>query len=824
MIIIRSTLMSNTGICLAAVVSALCSGATLAQSIAAATGPEPSSANTPVSTGEPALGEIVVTARRREERLIDVPTAISVVGSDEIARMNITDAKDLTQAVPNLLILSSYAGTGGTIAIRGISSFSANSNPGVSPEAAYNIDGINLTVGRISTLGLLDTDRVEVLEGPQALYFGKNNPAGVVSITSVDPGNSLGGYLRVGYAYHLDAPQMNGALTIPVTDNFSMRVALMAQEQRGYLRNNAVPVVDPAGYAPLIDPGAVNKYTDGSNQVLGRVSAKYTPSDQFTAVIKFTDGRYLANSDGADQVVLCAPGVNNYNLNFGFGYTFTDPADPNCSHKAIAIEGGLNSTLAAHFPGSNGGVPYSANENKLTSLNLNYRLSPITLTSITGYYKMQSNALVGIESSSPFYLGAQSLTYRQASEELRANTTLDLPINFTFGGYYEDSRTLWQGSNYVLPLGPDTVTGRIDSQTYSDVMTDKTYSLFASGDWKLPSNLDLSAGARWTQENKTTTEQTLFLNDQPQLQFGFPFFQPVGEPIVSPTNSSNVSPEVTLTWHVKPDVNIYGAFKTGYKSGGTSMAEVLNITTAAALSFKPETARGGELGIKGEWLDRRLNATFDIYTVDYHNLQLTALKIVPNEPLIFTINNAGGARTQGAEFQTSFQVNHEFALRAHVDYNHAIYTSYANAPCTSDQTAGYVAGCITNDGVSSQDLSGKRIELAPELFAGAGGTYKRPITDNLQIGVDADINYTSSYIRAYGLAVYGEQRGYNLVNASLRLSDPGKGWDLALTGTNLTDEVVYNGMFNINGTSAKTTYSGLLAPPREVALTFSYHF
>ncbi len=771
----------------------------------------------------PDLVEVIVTARKREERLIDVPAAIQVVSAEEIQRYNITDTKDLTENVPNLLILSSYAGTGGTIAIRGIASVAANSDPGVSPEVAFNIDGINITQGRTSTLALFDTDRVEVLEGPQALYFGKNNPGGVVSITSVDPSNTLNGYIRTGYEYYLEAPQVNAAVTLPVNDELSVRLAIFGQEQRGYLKNTAVPLVDPYGYAPLIDPGAVNKYIDGSDQVLGRISVKYTPTDRFTALVKFVDGVYNANSDGANQIVTCAPGVNNLVVSANFGFVATDPASSNCSGQAVAREGGLNAELASHYPGSNGGVPYAKVTTKLTSANLEYKFDPVTITSISGYYKMESNEFVGIESSIPFYEGAQSLTYRQASEELRATTKLTGPLNFMFGGYYEDSRYLWQGNNYVLPLGPDTVTGRIDSQTYSDVSTDRTYALFGSGDLKLPANLELSAGVRWTHEIKDATLQSLYLNDQPELQFGFPFFQPVGDPIYSPTSGSNWSPEATITWHVQPDVNVYGAFKTGYKSGGTSTAEVLNITTAANLQFQPETAIGGELGLKGQWLDRALSATFDVYTYNFHNLQVTSLRIVPNEPLLFLISNAAGANTKGAEFQTNYHLTRDLSFRGHLDYNKATYTNYANAPCTTDQTLGYATGCVVTNGVGTVNLTGMQIELAPKYFAGGGGSYTHNLFDGLQMGFDTDLNYTGSFTRAYGLAAYGEQPGYYLLNANLRLFSPMKGWQLALSGTNLTNQVIYDGMFNINGTPGRS-YSGLRAPPREIAMIFSYTF
>jgi iron complex outermembrane recepter protein len=768
------------------------------------------------------LAEVVVTARRREERLIDVPGAVEVVSAAEIENENIVDAKDLTRNVPNLLILTTFAGTGGTTAIRGITSAAANSDPGVEPEVAYNIDGINVTQGRVATLGLLDVNRVEVLEGPQALYFGKNSPAGVVSITSVDPGQTLGGYIRVGHEFRLDSDQANAALTIPIRDDLSVRIAGMAQQQRGYLQNQAVPIVDPV-FPEYIDPGAVNKYIDGAHQGLVRVGVKYTPTDKLTVLIKSMYAYYYANSDGADQVNLCAPGLNSVKVNLNFGVTALDPAYQNCSQSPRAVEGGLNPALAAHFPGSNGGVPYSQPTMKLDTANINYDLDPLTITSITGYYRLMSHASVGIESSVPFYIGAQSLAYRQASEELRATTKLSGPINFTFGGYYEDSKYRWEGNNYILPLGADTVTGRIDSETYQDDATDRTWSAFASMDWKLPARLELSGGARWTHEAKLATEQNTYLNDQPEIQFGFPFFLPVGQQIISPTTGNNVSPEVTLTWHAQPDLNVYGAFKTGYKSGGTSTAEVLDITTAALLSFKPEKAIGGELGIKGDLLERTLNFTFDVYNYNFQNLQVTSLSIIPNQPLFFHITNAAGARTQGAELQTNYRLATDFSLRGHLDYNRAFYTDYADAPCSPDQTNGAAPGCVFLSGTGYQDLTGKQLEFAPKWFGGGGFSYKHDLPGGLQLAFDGDWNYTSSSVRAYGLAYFGVQGGYSIVNSSVRLVNPAKGWEFALSGTNLTDVVTYSEMFNQNGFPTGA-YSGLRGAPREVMLSFNYTF
>jgi iron complex outermembrane recepter protein len=784
----------------------------------------PAPAPTPTADSDSQdLSEVVVTARRREERLIDVPGAVEVVSAADLENNNILDTKDLTRNVPNLLIITSFAGTGGTTAIRGISSAAANSDPGVAPEVAYNIDGINITQGRVATLGLFDVDRVEVLEGPQALYFGKNSPAGVVSITSIDPGQSLDGYLRVSHEFRLDQDQANAALTVPITDDLTVRFAGMAQQQRGYLENQAVPIVDPV-FPQYIDPGAVHQYIDGAHQGLARMTVKYTPTDHLTVLVKSLYAYYYANSDGANQVNMCGPGINSVTVNLNFGISALDPAYNNCyAGGPRAVEGGLNPELAARFPGSNGGVPYSQPTMKLQTANISYDTDPLSITSITGYYRLMSHASVGIESSIPFYIGAQSLAFRQTSEELRATTKMSGPINFTFGGYFEDSKYRWLGNNYILPLGADTITNRIDSETYQDDATDRTWSAFGSLDWKLLPTLDLSAGARWTHETKLAVEQNTYLNDQPEIQFGFPFFLPVGQQIISPTTGNNVSPEVTLTWHARPELNVYGAFKTGYKSGGTSTAEVLDETTAANLAFKPEKAIGGELGVKGDLLDRALNFTFDVYNYNFQNLQVTSLSIIPNQPLFFHITNAAGARTQGAEFQVNYRVVPGFYVRSHLDYNRAFYTNYADAPCTPDQLANVAPGCNMLQGTGYQDLTGKQLELAPKWFGGAGFSYKVNLPRGLLLSFDGDWNYISSSVRAYGLAYYGVQGGYSIVNSSIRLSNPDKGWEIAVGGTNLTDSVTYSEMFNQNGFPPET-YSGLRGPPREVTVSFNYTF
>src|SRR5690606_33358927 len=140
---------------------------------------------------------VLVSARRREESTMSVPAAVSAFGQVEISRYMTSDLKKIGEMVPQVSLAEASAGSGASFTIRGIGSASANL--AIEQAVSLNIDGVQVGRGRFIKLGLLDLERVEVLKGPQALFFGKNSPAGVVSLTSVTPGTEIEGYIRGGY-------------------------------------------------------------------------------------------------------------------------------------------------------------------------------------------------------------------------------------------------------------------------------------------------------------------------------------------------------------------------------------------------------------------------------------------------------------------------------------------------------------------------------------------------------------------------------------------------------------------------------------------------
>jgi len=798
----------------AALSSMAVGNAALAATAAAAPAAAPDQSGTNVE-------EVVVTARKRSERLLDVPAAISVLSAKDLSRYGVKDMKSLTSNVPNLTIVHLQAGSGGFVSIRGMGGAASSGDIGITPEAVLNIDGITVTQGRYSTLGLLDPAHVDVLKGPQALYYGKNSPAGVVSIDSVDPGKTFSGYIHTSYEFTTAAPTIEGAVTIPVNDTLSIRLAGNLSDERGYVRNYAVPEADPL-QPQFIDPGAAHKYSDGSNQQIGRISVKWTPTEQFSALLKYTFGRFKANSDLGDITMTCQYGVQQ--LYSGFldfrtfmFHPFVDPVNHTCSTGPhLMEEASLNPTLASHFLLSNGGVPYSLNETQLFSGVVSYDFGNLVLTSTTGSAFLRNDSFTANTGTSfPFYMGGADSQSAQLSEEIRLTSKFQGPVNFMLGGYWEDAHNHYNFNDYFFGVNPDPRNGSISSALGTDYGTDRTWSGFGSVDWKILDTLTLSAGARYTNERVSTSLMNAFVNES----IPFPFFYTEGKLVNPLVKGVNVSPEVTLSWHPEKTINIYGAFKTGYKSGGVSEASILSFASLETPpTFKPEKSTGGEIGVKGEFLDNRLTLNTDVYYYKFTNLQVSALLTLPLAPPTFITRNAAAALTEGWEADSTYLVMPGLTVRGDLAYNDAHYTDYKTAPCVSDQSSGPAPGCV--GGV--QDLSGQPLQRAPLWSGSVGFTYTHDLPQAWLFTLDGDVVFSGSYYT--GAAIYPQllQGNYALLNAGIKFSNT-NGFSVSVAGRNLTDEFVVLTRANDPGTNFGI-YQTLPLPPREVTITLGYDF
>ena len=184
----------------------------------AANAEQPAMAGTESSGGVLAPGDIIVTARRRNETSIAIPVAVTAVAGVELQRRGINNVDALARTVPTLITSEATSSPqGGIVAIRGLSGVDAN--PLGDQAVSFNIDGVQVARSSVRRLSQMDVAQIEVLKGPQALFFGKNSPGGIISIRSADPGNEFRAQFSSGYEFKADETRNEGFISTPVTDN-----------------------------------------------------------------------------------------------------------------------------------------------------------------------------------------------------------------------------------------------------------------------------------------------------------------------------------------------------------------------------------------------------------------------------------------------------------------------------------------------------------------------------------------------------------------------------------------------------------------------------
>jgi outer membrane receptor protein involved in Fe transport len=751
---------------------------------------------------ESELLSVVVTARRRMERLIDVPVAVTALTREAVARYSTTQLSDIAMQVPQMSIDKGGAGSGANIQIRGVGSVANDS--GVEQMVAVNVDGVIVSRARgIINAGLFDVQGVEVLKGPQALFFGKNSPGGVISINSVVPGDTLDGYTRGSYDFRDDQRAVEGAITLPLWEGFSSRLAFRVDDSRGYIRNSAQPRPDP--FRPGFFTAPADEWGPGEDNTAGRLTLAYRPDGPVDATFKlyydhFTD----AGPAARNEIYRCPAGAKQPVLLGRVDST------GDCSGNYVRSVSHQTPPVAGDFPLA-GGDYFSTVNTSLASLTANYKGEAVTFTSTTGYFRYDNKYDDSFDYTSlALLIGAAKERVETISQELRAGSAFDGPLNFTVGAYYEHLDRQQLQDVIIAPLPVDPATGRYDTAEVLYKVGGDTYSVFGQLNWAILPQLELAGGARYTRETRDGDLGNIYVNPFRVGQ------KPAGVRLIGKINDDNVSPEVTLTWHPRPDATLYAAYKTGFLSSGFS--NPTNLSAAAtidSLTFQSVKAKGGEIGAKGSFLDARLELDATAYLYDYEGLQLTSF-----DPTTFTYTtkNAAAARVTGAEVQAQFTATSVLSLRGSVAYNHGRYQSFPNAQCYAGQTA--AQGCVA--GV--QDLSDERLGATPDFSASLGATYSRPVTERWNGALNLDVNYSGKYNHSAGASNFRPdsiQGNFVLLNANLRLYSDA--FELALIGRNLTDRKYIIVSADAPGSAPGTVY-GRFSRPREIILQSTFRF
>jgi len=659
--------------------------------------------------------DIVVTGSRlREESVQDVPVAVSVFDTQAIADLQAADIQALTSNSPGLVVSSNPTGNQvPLISLRGFSVVATDIS--IEPGISIYVDGIYqpTIVGGLSDL--FDVERVEVLRGPQSTLLGKNSSAGAILVRRSRPGNEFEGRARIEYGTD-DLIQVQGLVNFPIVDGIlSGKVYAMYRHSNDYADNSVPGARDLGGGEVMTVRGALR--LTPSDNVDWYVSADYTHRDVSTAA-----GRNAAPA----TFVPCA--------NFGFCVN-----QPPGSHE-----------LALDFADGAEHDDFS-----LTS-DLAIQLGGAQITSLTGYrnLEMLNNSDVDGTPFPILHAFDQLTTVEAFSQELRLSSVegrgLDLGgrLAWLIAAYYNDSSAYLYEPRILLGGAPNVAAQRSDRTSYA---------VFGHLDFDVTDSITLSFGARQSWDEVTH-----------DYSFRVPgLVVPDPLPNSQTREDRNFSLEVGAQYKIDSTKMIYFRYAEGYRGGG--FLGFPGSVEQAEGGYGPETSRSYEIGLRSEFLRRRLLFNLTLYSAEFNDLQRSETKPSPTGFIIIT-DNIATARTRGVEVEAIARPVDGLNLQAVLSYLDADYLDYMSG------------------GV---DLSATNFSYAPEWTVSFTPSYEFPIGQGVfdTLRLQGQWEYRSRYLAGAQDVPEMMQPGYSVFDAQVSITGGSRTrYTLSAYVQNLTNE------------------------------------
>ena len=782
--------------------------------------------------------EIVVSARRRDETLISVPVVVTAVSAETLQNRGVTNLDGLARLVPQLLIApQGGAVQGGNISIRGIAG--PDSNPFGDQAVSFTVDGIQIAKATVRRMTDFDTAQVEVLKGPQALFFGKNSMAGIINIRTADPGDQLEAGGKLGYEF--EAREMRGEayVSTPLGDSLGLRIAGQYSTMQGYL-------IDQTPTTSIYYNDSRNPEADNFGI---RGTLKYDLGSNFDAKLKVTYGEAKQNGPAATtEFTHCPFGARQ----FSFIGPFPFGDNSQCTAGKFTVNAGygpvvstIPATLNFYRPD---GRNFSPQKQLLAGFVMNFRPSEkLTITSATGYYKVDLDQCQNYENSFAVILPSCNTYHnKEFSQELNFATDLGGALDFTGGLYFADTKATTGSLTYLFGgafdlLFPGYGGPNTPAQVNNYLLTQKgsAYSAFLSASFKPIEQLEISAGGRYSYEKKRLTD--VRTGGGIAEVFNPAIFKGIldASTVLTTTLNANgyslakdhdswddFSPEATITFRPSSDLTVFASYKHGFLSGGFNSSSVNLSLPNLDLSYKPQTISGFEAGIKARLLDGALRFSAAAYTYKIKDLQVVNFTNATS-----TIRNAAAAKVEGFEADFNYRTPFEgLSIYGAAAYNKARYSSFPGAPCYNGQTP--AQGCTIVGGNPTQNLAGKPVARSPEWNLSGGFDFDTPIGTSMKLGLTGGVTHSSSYLTDTTGAPNGRQPAYTLLDGSIRLGAEDDRWQLALIGRNLSNKFYYVASTDVPFTGSGTgTAAGSLGDRfasvsrgREVMLQVSFKF
>ncbi|MDB5425922.1 MAG: hypothetical protein JWQ29_3338 [Phenylobacterium sp.] len=821
--------------------------------------PSAAAAGTPAQAR--VIEEVLVTARKREESLQDVPIAVTAASGEQLQRIRVDEPNDLARLAPSLQIGASPGGgaTSVNITLRG--QRAADTLLTVSQPVGIYLDGVNIPHPVGADASLFDLQRVEVLKGPQGTLYGRNTTGGAINfITRGADQNGVHGFIE-GELSNYKGRRIAGGVNIPIMkDLLAARIVAQHWDRDGYARS------------------IISGQTIGGNRNddIVRVSLDFTPSDTLKAVAKYEYSKlgrgglpYTNLYRSVLAPLLANPEANNFGGPAAVAQlaacTTTNPF-LNCAELRQ-----LDNVTTHH-----------------AVLDVDWQATDaIKVRSITGYHYFKNFRIFDLDGS-PFALGENGFGLGGAQPNVGVAVappgallpngtpapsgpfTIPVPfrpdqesgqftqefnvsgeygmVTWLVGAFYSND----QGNGAQVTVRNPASAVRTapffapSANTFDGLDIDsKTYAVFTQNDIKFTDQLSMTLGARYTEEKLAQNVSVWTYNQNFQsavlptisgpgrnFQCGIgPFAAATAADIYGPARPNTYQSTLeacavhqqakfhgtsylaSLNYKITPDSLLYAKISKGFRGGA------LQQRAPYVAPVEPETAKDFELGFKSQFFDRRVLLNLAAYRTNYTNQQQTGIEFVPGQPTTRTtvLRNASAARFQGFEAEWRIIPFDGLSVYGNYGYLDAKYRKWPNAPVA-----------LGNPAPATIDAAGLRIEI-PKYTANVGARYELDAGPG-RLGVQADVNIFS---RTPLTALTNEalvpdsyekfvRKGRQLVSARIDYEIPDMGLLVAVWATNLTNEHYQAATIPVAANGG--LYNGLTREPRMYGVTLRKSF
>jgi iron complex outermembrane receptor protein len=786
------------------------------------------------------IQDIVVTAQRRSERIQDVPIAISAFSAEQLNAQGVTSTLQLGNYVPNMVAQNNTGiGSANAYFLRGLGSTETIAT--FDPPVGTYVDDIYLSRQNANNLSMFDVQRIEVLRGPQGTLFGRNTTGGAINVIMAEPGKEFGGFFETGYGSYQKF-LARGSLDIPFSDDFGGKISAYVQNDRGYVRNttNGERLNDDDGWGARLGlrarisdsigwTGSAMRIVSKGDNVLNFDCDPRNPAN--------CDGRFastgLSESYSAGRFV----GFKGRKAGFGLGQKAT--SDILISKLNFGLGNGLDLAFISGFVGLSQKFAFDfADGRGFASL---LTPEPAVAGLVRGGYVILNDG-----------------RHDQFSQEVKLTGKVGEAVDFVTGVYYlnEKNRT---------DLG-DVFSGFFAGDRLIRNTTEAIAG-YLQADLKITPQFTATAGIRYTDERKKVTisdNRAVLANDG-----GYSFCAlPARNATTNAINFGNIclananlvavngvriptrlktqlwTPRFALNYKPSGNLLFFTSATRGFKSGGWNARQT---NVQQFLPFDPEKVWSYELGMKSDWLDRRLRFNLTLFQLEVSDLQVLAGALAPNGTPTFITRNFADYRNRGAEIELSAQPMPGLNLYTNIGYQDDKYIVPATQPavdrygvqsvraqqaaCRAALASGIVPtrpGATTcGNGIVTATGEIATPVRTPDWTVSTGASYKAPLGSsgwhltpslngswrskqevaiaNLSL-YSADIASPSCGAAALCLAnpsgngqfISGSRSpGGWLVNASVTLSAPNDRYSLGLECANCLDrEFIQSSLFN----------------------------